>query len=288
MKKQLLLMTALTCLVVLFSACDKDNDVVVENAPEFVTDAAELTYAEHLTTDVEETADEATIAPPPPGQETLLSCADISAEEERGVFPNTITIDFGEGCEGRDGKVRSGKLIVTISDSLHNEGATRTVTFEDYFVDDVQISGSKSWTNLGIDEEGLITIEKSAELQFDFPDGTTATRSTNRTITKSVQYVKYRKAGKWKKRIMRFKGIVSVMGTVNGTNRAGENYSANIVEALTKSENCFWFGSGIIELSKGDETRTIDYGDGSCDRNATLTLADGSTKEIKIKPFWAR
>ena len=288
MIKQSFLPFALLIVLAVFTSCNKEGNIDVEGSAEAVTDVAELAYTQHIATDIEETADEATIAPPPPGQESLRDCAEITAEQEKGVFPNAITIDFGDGCPGKDGKVRSGKLIITLSDTLHNEGATRTVTFENYFVDDVQISGSKTWENQGISDEGLITIHKTADLTMNFPDGASSSWNTDRTITKNTQFVKYRKAGKWKKRIIRFKGTVSVMGSTSGVNKEGISFSAVILEELVKDENCFWFGSGMIEFTKDDEVRTLDYGDGSCDRLATATLPDGSTKEIKIRPFWSR
>ncbi len=288
MKKQAFFLTTLMFLVVLLTSCDKDSEIQPIADYESVADLDELAYAQHLATDIEETADEASLAPPPPGQERLRDCAEISSTAEKGVFPNTITVDFGTGCTGKNGKVRKGKVIITLSDSLHNEGATRSVSFEDYFVDDVEITGSKSWENLGISEDGLITIHKTADMMMNFPDGTSSQWSTDRTITKSTQFVKYRKAGKVKKKIIRFLGTVSVAGETSGTNRAGESFSAIITESLVKSENCIWFGSGEVELTKGEATRTLNYGDGDCDRIATVTLNDGSTKEIKIKPFFKR
>ncbi len=275
-------------LVLLLVSCQKDSQLEVDQLEGVAADVTELAYTQHLATDVEETADEATIAPPPPGMESLKDCADISAEQDKGVFPNTITIDFGDGCSGRDGKERSGKVIVEISDSLHNPGAIRTVTFEDYFVDGVQISGSKSWENLGIDENGLLSVAKIANLTFTFPDGTSSSLNSERTVTKSTQFVKYRDAGKWKKRIVRFKGTVEVSGSATGTNREGISFSAVIIEPLVKNQNCLWFGSGIVELTRDDQTRILDYGDGACNNAAMVTFDDGTSKEINIKPFWKR
>ena len=278
----------LSAFIFFISSCQKEGGIITEAPLESISDVEELAFAQYLATDIEESADEASIAPPPVGHETLKECAEITAAEERGIFPNTITIDFGDGCEGKNGKVRTGKIILNVSDSLHLTGSTREVTFDNYSIDGVQISGSKNWENLGIDESGLITIEKSANLTMDYPDGTSSTWMTDRTVTKSTHFVKYRKAGKWRKRIIRFKGTVMVTGETSGTNRQGVSYSATIIEALMKDAQCPWFGAGVVEMTKGDNTRSLNYGDGHCDRLATATLSDGSTQEIKIRPFWSR
>ncbi len=272
----------------LLVACDKDPSLT-EAYQADLSDVMELAYLQDLTMDIEQQADEATLAPPPPSTAmTLRDCATISAENEKGIFPNTITIDFGEGCTGPKGRVHAGKIIIVLSDSLHHQGATRSVTFEEYTVDGAAVQGSKNWENLGIDEDGIITIHKTVDLSIEFPDGTTAAWAADHQVSKSTQFVRYRHAGQWKKRIVRFKGTVSVEGNSSGTNRQGDSFSAEIIEPLTKKENCFWITSGVKEVTKNGETRSIDFGDGRCNNAAMVTLPDGSSHEINLRPFWKR
>jgi len=46
--------------------------------------------------------------------------------------PKTITIDFGEGCEGPRGFTRSGIITITITDTLRNPGAEYQATFDNF------------------------------------------------------------------------------------------------------------------------------------------------------------
>jgi len=40
--------------------------------------------------------------------------------------------------------------------------------------------------------------------------------------------------------------------------------------------------SGIVEIVKNDATATLDYGNGECDKLATITI-NGVTKEIVLR-----
>jgi hypothetical protein len=41
-----------------------------------------------------------------------------------------------------------------------------------------------------------------------------------------------------------------------------------------------------LEFTLNNKVRTLDFGDGTCDRDAVLTLADGTEKEVKIRHRW--
>ena len=71
-------------------------------------------------------------------------------------------------------------------------------------------------------------------------------------------------------------------GSAQGTNFEGENFSMTITTPLIKSAGCFFITQGVQEISPaGKSTRVIDYGDGTCDDIATVTV-DGESKEITI------
>ena len=74
----------------------------------------------------------------------MFKSATLSAADEedscpvityyRNSEPRKMIIDFGSECEGKDGKVRSGKIIIT-SSSFEDMMVTRTKTFENFSVD---------------------------------------------------------------------------------------------------------------------------------------------------------
>ncbi|MBL7912082.1 MAG: hypothetical protein JNJ41_13570 [Bacteroidia bacterium] len=79
--------------------------------------------------------------------------------------------------------------------------------------------------------------------------------------------------------------VVEVFGTANGVNRVGKAFSVNIPQAspLIKHKQCQYIDKGILELTpEGFKTRTVDFGNGTCDDDATFTV-NGSTVAFKLK-----
>ena len=79
--------------------------------------------------------------------------------------------------------------------------------------------------------------------------------------------------------------VVQVYGTANGVNRVGKTFTVNIPTAspLVKHKACQFIDKGILELTPdGFKTRTVDFGNGTCDDDATFTV-NGSTVAFKLK-----
>lgn len=75
--------------------------------------------------------------------------------------------------------------------------------------------------------------------------------------------------------------ITIVSGSANGKNREGRTFSVSITN-LTKPANCKYITKGTVELTpNGLNTRTINYGDGTCDNKATVTV-NGNSFEITL------
>jgi len=53
------------------------------------------------------------------------------------------------------------------------------------------------------------------------------------------------------------------------------------IEPLLIDRSCKWPLSGIVEITRADETMTIDYGTGECD-NIALVTKDGESEEIEL------
>jgi hypothetical protein len=77
--------------------------------------------------------------------------------------------------------------------------------------------------------------------------------------------------------------VWSSTGTAAGTNRNGKDFTATITEPLIKHADCRWISSGVIEFTVGARTRSLDFGDGTCDRVGTLTLANGDSYTIRLR-----
>ncbi|HMG14326.1 MAG TPA: hypothetical protein VK590_02695, partial [Saprospiraceae bacterium] len=202
-------------------------------------------------------------------------CPTVTYANPQGTFPNTVTIDFGTGCLGKGGRTRAGQIIVTLTDAITNLGAVRTATLQNYSVDGVKIEGKKILTNLGANAAGNITLSRKVEgVVVTFLDGSIASWDAQQTIT----FI----AGFGTKQIS--DDIIDVTGSGSGINKKGKSFSYNILEALHKDKSCKWIEQGKAEIKINDKTMTIDFGNGDCDRNAQLTLANGTVKNILLRP----
>lgn len=75
--------------------------------------------------------------------------------------------------------------------------------------------------------------------------------------------------------------LTVVSGNASGKNREGRNFSVTI-NNLTKPANCKYITKGTVQISpSGISTRTIDYGDGTCDDKANITV-NGNTFQITL------
>src|SRR5678815_290811 len=79
---------------------------------------------------------------------SIGDCAEITITPNDSTYPKTITIDFGNGCLGRDGKFRSGAIVIHLTAPLRRPGSVVTITFRNYFVNRVHLEGTKIISNL--------------------------------------------------------------------------------------------------------------------------------------------
>jgi len=61
------------------------------------------------------------------------TCYAVTTKQLSAIrFPLQITVDFGSGCTGRDGRTRKGKIIVTYTGHLFLPGQSATTSFDGY------------------------------------------------------------------------------------------------------------------------------------------------------------
>lgn len=207
----------------------------------------------------------------------LWRCAEIS----RDTAAKTLTVDFGEGCEGEDGRVRKGKILITYTRRLHIPGAVRSTEFIGYSVDSVEVEGKRTLTNITESAEDYFTLESKLEGgKITWPDGTFATRESNRTRT-------------WLRARNPIQDEFQVTGSVEGVNRKGVAYSVSIEEALIYKRLCrrsriFMPVAGTKMFSHSERGELeVNYGEGDCDTLVTLTVGEES-REVDIREEWRK
>lgn len=266
MKQSLFLLLALLLATTTFNACKKDDTNLSDTD---VMTAEDLSTNEDFAEQIDMDADLAIEDRGGSG-----GCPTVTFAQPEGTWPNTITIDFGTACTRPDGRVLSGKLIINQSNAIRTAGAIRTITHDNFFVDDVQVAGTRTWTNNGQDSNGFWSYTKTAtDMQLTFADGTTTRWDKVRT---SVLIQGGSTA-------THHDDVWSSTGTASGVNRNGNAFSANITEPLIKNADCRWIAQGTLSLVHGTRTASIDFGNGDCDRFAKFTNANGNTFTIRLR-----
>lgn len=200
-------------------------------------------------------------------------CGTRTIEEDSINNITTVTIEFDGTCASpRGNRVRKGKIIIVRQGKRNEPGAKHTLTFEDFFVDSVQVEGLRTYENLSsVDDINIRTITATlAGGKFSFPDGTFATReaTTTRMSDKSAETV-----------------TVTVTGSASGVSREGADYAAEITTALVFNKTCedvFIPIQGVKEITRDGVEIIKNYGDGTCDNIVTVTT-DGVSEEVVVE-----
>lgn len=204
----------------------------------------------------------------------IEDCAVITRSSKLGSqYPVTITIDFGTGCKGLDGKLKTGKVIIVKSAPWKDAGATRTVTFIGHSFDDQKIDGTKTAKNEGI-LNGKQTFSWSGTISLTKADNTIIKRTENR---------KHEHVAGFDTPLVRTDDIVNISGSSTVIKGENETYSRKILIPLVKKGDCDFIVAGEVEITRGTtEKIVINYGDGICDNKAVVTKGT-EKKEIELK-----
>ena len=213
------------------------------------------------------------------GLEIFEICKVITVEQPEGSFwPRKVTVDYGDGCTVRE-RTRKGKIIITVSGPMWQEGSIRVVTFEDFFVNDHKVEGVRTVTNEGRHAEG----DYAGKIYFSVlleggkvttPEGLEITKEVNRTRT----FVEGEDS-KWDTR----DDIWYIEGIATGINRNGVAFTREIISPLWKEIGCRFITRGTVLISvEGRPDAILDYGEGECDSIATCTVGE-ETRTIDLK-----
>ncbi len=272
MKKQFVFTAALAVLMAatIFTACKKEEKAATELELQATT--TDLATTEDLSESSEAEAD--LIIEERGGGGPSTGCPTVTSTAPLGTFPNTVTIDFGtDGCTRPNGRTYKGLIIIAQNSLMNASGAVRTVTLQDFSVDDVKIEGQHTATYQGLDSAGLPYWTRTGSKTLTWPDGSIGDWTATHTLTQLEGAATAALAD----------NVWQIEGGCTGTNHLGNDYTSEITKPLVKRADCKWISEGTRTIQQGNRTRTLDFGDGSCDDAATLTLNNGSTLNIKLR-----
>lgn len=258
------------------SSCKKDNNTSSSSSTEIsstVELGTENAISDNLNADAENVLNQAAVdnnfsGSTPVGVNSpmgnLPACATVTITPLQG-FPKNISINFGTGCTSSTGITRSGIINIALSDSLRKSGSVAVMTFSNYYVGGFKKEGTVTWTNTKTDTTNSWT-RKCDSGKITAPDGRSWTHGGIQTV---VQV-----AGNNTPREI-VDNVFLTTGNSTVTNAAGVTRTATITNALEKKVACDNIDKGSVKIQGPNHYAVIDYGDGTCDRLATISI-DGS------------
>jgi hypothetical protein len=206
-------------------------------------------------------------------------CADVMLDEDSTstfLHPKgQITVDFGSGCADKRGSIRTGKILISYEGRRFLPSSTISLSFDGYAINGVSMTGTHTLTNSPastVDNPVFSIVISNAVLTW--PDGKAATRDAK--VTREWIRTPNGVNDEW-----------IVTGQATGTNRNGKEFALTTDQKLEYQKICqvanakFLPSTGKETLVVGDKKIDIDFGSGSCDQQATVSI-NGKSKSVDL------
>ncbi len=250
-------------LVIGVYACKKDNPPSPDPDNDTLT-AEEAIIAKSTFLSIFSISDAFIRSEESPAYQLSYSCPKITATSSNGNnYLESILLDFtsDSGCSALDGKNRSGLLEISLNGKYDDSGTVIDINPKNYVID-------------GYEVEGIITITQkstndSSNFSMTIRSGTIS--NGDKTIEWSSNWNLTQQNGC--SSIDPLDDIYLISGNSIGKSSTETDFKAKITQSLTYTFNCKWLREGILRVTEGNQNdRIIDFGNGSCDQNATISV----------------
>ena len=254
---------AIACMALFTVGCTGEKAATIDDLKEASTDNAQSSsISDDVVSTVDEFVDKAETTLP---KLSLVGMSKAPTIDSAGVkidivrtpltiYPITVTIDFGTtGFTGKRGNVFKGKVIATVTGPMRITGSKRTVKYENLSINDNTVKGTKTVTCKTPLSWGVVANDTITRAS----DGAKIIYNVDQTRT-SVP------AGA--------DSYFLIQGSANGVNAKGKSYTADITTALKIFVNYKHIVSGLLTIKSDTKTAIINYGDGSKDDKAKVTI----------------
>jgi hypothetical protein len=200
---------------------------------------------------------------------TPIGCAIYSFDDAvPGEYPKTMTMDFGTGCTGVDGVVRSGKIAYLFSGPIVSVGTTVAITFTNYVVNGYGVQGQYSITNNSNELVGISFNTQVINGIITYPNQTNYHYSHNKTFIQTAGTATTFDISD---------DVYSISGTSSFSNAEGNSlvFTADPLAPLQKAVMCAHISKGVVKFVYNNAINgSIDFGDGTCDNSAVLYVGN--------------
>lgn len=198
-------------------------------------------------------------------------CTDVTLSSVGSTFPKTLTIDYGAGCIGTDGVSRSGKIIAVFDGNFEAESTVVKISFDGYSNGQYSVAGTDSIINTGANGNGKPTFAEyirdvniswngqeilwEADLNRTWIEGETTDFLTDTTVAGLND------------------DVFELTGTAIGNDSNTHPFTLEVTQAVVVKTECKWITGGMLIVNPVNfNAGTVDYGDGECDKQATIEV----------------
>jgi hypothetical protein len=184
----------------------------------------------------------------------------------------TVTLDFGSGCELRNGDIVSGIIMFEYAIDFDEQSKTIQVSFNNFYFNDKNVAGNSTLVRTRQNDNGNPQSTYSVNITVTWPDGTYASKQGQKTR----EWIEGVGTPFWGD------NVFLITGNWTFVKHNGNVYSATITTPLRKELSCRFIVSGVIELNRNGHPATLDFGDGTCDAFGVITI-DGVDHDIRLR-----
>jgi len=259
---RLLFMMALGTLILGLQACSTDADEVE------IPQDAKLTQAEFqavMSADEWTGAVDATLAEIYQAGNGLSGKTAFDGCYEAAYTDTGFTVTF-KNCVLNTTDNVNGTLVVVYN--LDAETASFTATYDGFFVGDIELNGTRTFTLSTGSTGSSFAFTVAGEMSVALGDGTLITESGNKTMEitlgTSLAEISFTVDGSWSLTI------------------GDDAYAVDVTSPLTGNFSCAYLVSGTMDLSKNGLEIGVDFGDGNCDNKVIITYPNGAKEELEL------
>lgn len=269
MKRILIPTIFLVSAILVFNGCKKSTPADTETVTATDNSICENEFMRLLPTVNKIAIDDAGVHRDGSGTHITSGCPAISVPDSLLAYPRHMIIDYGTGCtDPVDAKVRKGKIRCTFSAPWNTIGAVITITMDTFYVGAIQFEGTTTLTRLSANSFSKVVTNgkctKGTAWTILYYADRTITITSGANISTDPQ-------------------IITIAGTNGGTDRNGNTWTSTITTDVVRDLGCTWITKGVVDITpSGKTTRTVNFGDGTCDAKATITI-DGNTFEFTMQ-----
>ncbi|MEP6467377.1 MAG: hypothetical protein ABJB05_13800 [Parafilimonas sp.] len=218
-------------------------------------------------------------------------CRMVTFSPSRTMYPHLKTVDFGTGCAGIDGRFRSGKKLITVYADWQTAPAGTLIsqtTFSDFYVDSVNVSGNVKVYIDTAASPGPLALKIVANKTFTDSKGNTSTFISTDYCLQTAGSATTTKEDN----VYQITGGATGTEVLDGSLAVSWTSTIDPSDPVIKMGDCMYRSKGglIIQLTlEGSSVfnEYLNYGDGTCDNNATITINNGTPQQVTLPLyFW--